>query len=230
VTQITDHLAKTERRVASSLTRARREGEHVTIVAVSKQHPAAAIAEAYAAGQRDFGENYLQEALPKMESLADLDVVWHFIGAIQSNKTRAIAERFQWVHTIDRERIARRLDAQRPAHAAPLNVLIEVNIAGEAQKAGVGVHEVAQLADVIAGLPRLRLRGLMTMPPAGSTEPESRAHFSALRDLAATLRPAHADMDTLSMGMSNDFEIAIECGATMVRIGTAIFGPRGGTL
>lgn len=208
--------------------RFRPKGDTVTIVAVSKQHPAEAIAEAYAAGQRHFGENYLQEALPKMDRLAELDIVWHFIGRIQSNKTRPIAERFDWVHTIDRERIARRLDAQRPAGAAALNVLIEVNIAGEAQKAGVGADEVAALAGAIAALPALRLRGLMTMPPAASTESESRAHFSTLSALAASLKAEHPEIDTLSMGMSNDFEIAIECGATMVRIGTAIFGPRSG--
>lgn len=227
MTQITDHLAKTERRVASSLTHAGRASDAVTIVAVSKQHSAEAIAEAYAAGQRHFGENYLQEALPKMDRLAGLDIVWHFIGRIQSNKTRPIAERFDWVHTIDRERIAHRLDAQRPADAAPLDVLIEVNLAGEAQKAGIAANDVAALADAIAALPRLRLRGLMTMPPAASSPAESRLQFDALRELAAELRPRHPTIDTLSMGMSNDFEIAIECGATMVRIGTAIFGPRG---
>lgn len=196
------------------------------IVAVSKGQPAAAIAAAYAAGHRRFGENYLQEALDKIEALSDLDIEWHFIGRIQSNKTRPIAEHFAWVHTLDRSRIAQRLDAQRPEALERLNVLIQVNLEGETQKGGVSPSEIVPLAQAVASLPRLRLRGLMTIPPAEMSEAGLREHFLAVAALGDRLRQEGCDVDTLSMGMSGDFETAVQCGSSCVRIGTAIFGPR----
>lgn len=198
----------------------------MTIVAVSKQQSAEAIQQAYRAGQRDFGESYVQEAERKLAALADLDIVWHFIGRIQGNKTRFIAEHFHWAHTVDRERIARRLAEQRPYHAPPLNVLIQVNLAGEPQKGGVAPDEVEPLADAIARFDRLALRGLMTIPPAGLAADECRAHFERLAAIGAHLAARGFAVDSLSMGMSEDFEIAIEAGSTCVRIGTAIFGAR----
>ena len=199
----------------------------MTIVAVSKQQSTDAIQRAYRAGQRDFGESYVQEAEPKLAALAELDIVWHFIGRIQGNKTRFIAEHFHWVHTVDRERIARRLAEQRPYHAPPLNVLIQVNLAGEPQKGGVAPEEVEPLADFVARFDRLALRGLMTIPPAGLPADEAQAHFERLAALNARLAARGLPVDTLSMGMSDDFEIAIAAGSTCVRIGTAIFGERG---
>jgi hypothetical protein len=223
VTQITEHLADIRERVERA---AGGDRSRVMIVAVSKQQSADAIREAYEAGQRHFGENYLQEALGKMAALGDLDLEWHFVGHLQANKTRAIAERFDWVHTVDRDRIAVRLNDARPYHAAPLNVLIQVNQAGEPQKAGIDEALTAELAHTILRLPRLQLRGLMTVPPL-STDPERTAvSFTRLRDLQARLGASGVATDTLSMGMSADFEIAIACGSNCVRIGTAIFGPR----
>jgi len=195
----------------------------VTIVAVSKQRTSEEIAEAFRAGQRDFGESYAQEAVRKIDALRDLDVTWHFIGALQANKTRLVAEKFQWVHTVDRDKIAARLNEQRPHFAPPLDVLIQVNQAREAQKSGAAVEDVPALARAILALPRLRLRGLMTIPPADS-DPEP--WFRALAALQARLRGEGLALDTLSMGMSADFEKAIAAGSNCVRIGTAIFGPR----
>ncbi len=222
MTEITEHLRNIVERVARAATRAP-HAQSVTIVAVSKQKTSAEIAEAFRAGQRDFGESYAQEAAEKIEALRGFDITWHFIGALQANKTRIVAEHFQWVHTVDRAKIAARLHEQRPHFAPPLNVLIQVNQAREPQKRGVGHEEVLSLAREISALPRLRLRGLMTIPPA-SGEP---AHW--FRELAASLerlRAASLDVDTLSMGMSADFEQAIVEGSTCVRIGTAIFGAR----
>jgi len=222
VTQITEHLAQIVERVARAA-RLARSTDEVTIVAVSKDQPASAIRDAFLAGQRHFGESYLQEAEPKIAALAELDATWHFIGRLQTNKTRAVAEAFQWVHTVDRDKIARRLNEQRPDHAPRLNVLIQVNQANEPQKAGVAPRDVAPLARAIRALPRLELRGLMTVPPAE----EASAHWFA--DLAALRRALAADgieLDTLSMGMSADFEAAIAAGSNCVRIGTAIFGAR----
>lgn len=198
-----------------------RSSSRVRLIAVSKARSAAEVHAAYEAGQRDFGENYLQEAAAKMTALADLDIVWHFIGAIQSNKTRDIARRFQWIHTVDRARIASRLDV---AAERPLDICVQVNIDAEPQKAGVAPADLPALVTHIRGLSRLRLRGLMAIPRADG---DHRASFRALRSLF----DAHADdagdhWDSLSMGMSDDFEIAIEEGANIVRIGTAIFGPR----
>jgi len=222
VTEITEHLAQIVERVARAA-RLARSTDEVTIVAVSKDQPAGAIRDAFLAGQRHFGESYLQEAAGKIAELAELDVTWHFIGRLQTNKTRAVAEAFQWVHTVDRDKIARRLNEQRPQHAPPLNVLIQVNQANEPQKAGVAPRDVAPLARAIRALPRLKLRGLMTVPPAEGAS----AHWFA--ELAALRRALAADgieVDTLSMGMSADFEAAIAAGSNCVRIGTAIFGAR----
>jgi PLP dependent protein len=226
VTQITDHLAIIRERVAGALRRSNRDGDHVIIVAVSKQQSVDCITAAFKAGQRCFGESYVQEALAKMAVLGSLPIEWHFIGPIQANKTRPIAERFQWVHTVDRARIAERLNAQRPSHAPPLNVLIQVNLAREPQKAGVAEAALADLVDVVAALPRLRFRGLMGIPPARGTTADNAAFYSRLRELQTGL--ARDGTDTLSMGMSGDFETAIENGSTCVRIGTAIFEARPG--
>ncbi|MCY3622263.1 MAG: YggS family pyridoxal phosphate-dependent enzyme [Gammaproteobacteria bacterium] len=198
-----------------------RSPSRVRLVAVSKARTAVEVRAAYEAGQRDFGENYLQEAMAKMTALSNPDIVWHFIGAIQSNKTRDIARRFQWVHTVDRARIASRLD---DAAERALDICVQVNIDGEAQKAGVAPSGLPALVTHIQGLPRLRLRGLMAIPRADG---DHRTSFRTLRCLFDSLADDAGDhWNTLSMGMSDDFEIAIEEGATMVRIGTAIFGPR----
>ena len=222
MTEITGHLREIVERVARAARLAKRPTS-VTIVAVSKQKTSADIAEAFHAGQRDFGESYAQEAAPKIDALRDLDITWHFIGALQANKTRLVAEKFQWVHTVDRARIAARLNDQRPHFAPPLNVLIQVNQAQEAQKSGAAPDDVAPLAREVLALPRLRLRGLMTIPPANA-DPEP--FFRALAALQARLQGDGLALDTLSMGMSADFEEAIAAGSNCVRIGTAIFGPR----
>jgi len=200
-----------------------RRPEAVRLVAVSKTQPASALREAWCAGQRAFGENYLQEALTKQTALADLPIEWHFIGAIQSNKTAAIARAFDWVHTIDRLRIAERLAAQRGDHLPPLNVLIEVNISGENTKHGVTPAALPALVAAVATLPRLRLRGLMALPAPSADVAAQRAAFRVLADLA---RASVVPLDTLSMGTSDDYRAAIAEGATLVRLGTAVFGPR----
>jgi PLP dependent protein len=223
VTDITDHLADIIERVARAAQLAKRSPASVTIVAISKQHPPAAIIAAHRAGFTHFGESYVQEALPKMDAVADLPLTWHFVGKLQANKTRQVAERFDWVHTVDRLRIAERLDEQRPAFAAPLNVLIQVNQGDEAQKGGAALTEIATLARAVARLPRLKLRGLMTLPPQSGTPTE---WFAKLATLRAQLATDGVALDTLSMGMSADFEAAIAAGATLVRIGSAIFGER----
>jgi pyridoxal phosphate enzyme (YggS family) len=196
------------------------------IVAVSKTFSAGEIEEARACGQTAFGESYLQEAVPKMDLLARCAVEWHFIGPIQSNKTRAIAERFAWVHSVDRERVAARLDAARPPGLPPLNVCIQVNVSGEATKGGVAPGAEESLARAIAGLPGLRLRGLMTIPEPTTDAALRRQHFARLRERRDHLAALGFALDTLSMGMSDDFETAVEEGATLVRVGTAIFGRR----
>lgn len=226
MTRIRDDLAEIRARVASALGRASRAGDEVVILAVSKQQSVDAVEAAWQAGQRHFAENYLQEALAKMDRLADLDIEWHFVGRIQSNKTRPIAERFDWVHTVDRARIALRLNDQRPASLAPLNVLIQVNQAGETQKAGVAPSGVEALARLIVAQPRLRLAGLMALPPAAEPPESNAEHFRELGKLRDRLGARGIAMDALSMGMSADFETAIACGSTCVRIGTAIFGAR----
>jgi pyridoxal phosphate enzyme (YggS family) len=226
VTQITDHLAQLRDRVRVSLDAAERAIDEVMIVAVSKQRSVALIAEAYAAGQRHFGENYVQEALDKMRELRHLPIQWHFIGRVQTNKTRPIAENFHWVHTVDRLQVARRLNAQRPHHAQPLNVLIQVNRAAEPQKAGIAPQDVHALALAILELPALELRGLMSIPPEHASPDVARAEFRAMRALHDELVAKGIPLDTLSMGMSADFEIAIAEGATCIRVGTVLFGER----
>ena len=197
------------------------------LVAVSKTRTAAEVAALHALGQRAFGENYVQEAAVKMDALAGTGIEWHLIGHLQSNKAREAAVRFDWVQTVDRARLAEALAAARPADRPPLNVLIQVNIDGEATKSGCAPDAVDALADAIAALPRLRLRGLMAIPAPSEDPRVRRAAFAALRGLFDRLRARGADVDTLSMGMSGDFADAIAEGATMVRIGTALFGPRG---
>ena len=219
-------FAAIQERISRACEQSQRPPGSVTLVAVSKTFPAASVREAAAAGQRDFGENYLQEALAKMDELAGLPLTWHFIGPIQSNKTRPIAERFDWVHSIDREKIARRLAEQRPAGLPPLQVCIEVNVSGEASKSGVAPAEVPALARIIAGLPQLRLRGLMAIPEPTPDETLQRSRFALLRSLKEDLVRDGLPLDTLSMGMSADLEAAIAEGATLVRVGTAIFGAR----
>jgi len=206
-----------------------RSSNAVSLLAVSKSQPAAAIREAFSAGQRAFGENYLQEALDKITALGNKDIEWHFIGPIQSNKTRPIAENFAWVHSVDRLKVAARLSEQRPAGLPPLNVCLQVNVSGEDSKAGVAPQDVPQLALSVAQLPGLRLRGLMAIPAPQPDVQKQRAPFFRLRQLLDTLRalsPELEKLDTLSMGMSADMEAAIIEGATIVRVGTAIFGDR----
>ena len=205
-----------------------RDPRSVTLLAVSKTFPAEDVRAAHAAGQRAFGENYVQEAVTKIAALADLraSLEWHFIGPLQSNKTRPVAETFDWVHSVDRLKIAQRLSEQRPENLPPLNVCLQVNVSGESSKAGVAPAEAAEAARAIATLPRLRLRGLMSIPePAGSVE-QQRAPHRQLRELFEQLRADGLELDTLSMGMSSDLEAAVLEGATMVRVGTAIFGAR----
>lgn len=205
-----------------------RRPEEVTLIAVSKTFPAETLRAAYVAGQRHFGESYVQEALSKMDALADLpDMVWHFIGPLQSNKTRPIAERFHWVHSVDRLRIADRLSAQRPSGLPPIQVCLQVNVSGEATKSGVPPEALPELADAVAALPRLTLRGLMTLPEPTDDTVLQRRRFAALSALLAAQSGPHPMMDTLSMGMSDDLESAIAEGATFVRVGRAIFGTRG---
>ena len=213
-------------RIAAAAARAGRNVADITLLAVSKAQPADSVRAAAAAGLTEFGESYLNEALGKLEALAGLALTWHFIGRLQANKTRPIAERFQWVHGLERLHVAERLSAQRPVHAPPLNVCIQVNLAGEASKAGVAPAQLAQLAEALGALPRLRLRGLMCIPPAERDPERQRAWFARLRELREALNAQGAGLDTLSMGMSADFESAILEGSTVVRIGTALFGVR----
>ncbi len=220
------HVNYVRSRILQAAEAAGRDPASVTLVAVSKAQTAESIRLAATAGVTDFGENYLQEALAKMDRLADLALRWHFIGALQSNKTRAVAQRFDWVHSIDRLSIARRLSEQRPFHAAPLSLCIQVELVPEPNKGGVSPADVRQLADAIVALPRVQLRGLMCVPPPQADAPAERAVFARLRTLLEELNADGHKLDTLSMGMSGDFESAIAEGATLVRIGTALFGNR----
>jgi pyridoxal phosphate enzyme (YggS family) len=220
------HVNHVRSRISRAALAAGRDPASVTLIAVSKAKPAESVRAAATAGVTDFGENYLQEALGKMDRLADLALHWHFIGGIQSNKTRAIAERFEWVHSIDRLSLARRLSEQRPFHSPALNVCIQVALVPESTKGGVDPAILAELALPMAELPRLRLRGLMAIPPPQPDAQAERAVFSRLRILLEGLNARGLGLDTLSMGMSADFESAIAEGATHVRIGTAIFGSR----
>jgi pyridoxal phosphate enzyme (YggS family) len=220
-------LQSVRERIDRAARQAGRDPAEVCLLAVGKQHPASMLRAAYDAGQRDFGENFAQEGVAKADELADLaDLRWHFIGHLQANKTREVAERFDWVHTVDRERIAARLSAQRPHHAPPLQVLLQVRLADEPAKGGIAPDAIASLATVVATLPRLRLRGLMCIPPPAPTLDAQRAPFRALRTLLERLNANGHQLDTLSMGMSDDLEAAVMEGATIVRVGTAIFGAR----
>ena len=214
--------------IAQSCNAAKRHPEEVQLLAVSKRHSPEAIIEAYDAGQRAFGENYVQEMLEKSKQLADLEIEWHFIGPLQSNKSKEVALTASWVHTIDRVKIARRLNEQRPDNLPPLNVCLQVNVNQEANKSGISIAEAANLASVIEGLPNLRLRGLMAIPEATSDPEKQRANFALLAKAQAKLKLTNNALDTLSMGMSGDMDAAIAEGSTMVRIGTAIFGHRPG--
>jgi pyridoxal phosphate enzyme (YggS family) len=213
-------------RINSAAQAAMRNVDSVTLLAVSKGQPANSVRAVAAEGIRDIGESYLQEALEKIEQLRDLALTWHFIGRLQANKTRVIAASFDWVHGVDRLKIAERLSEQRPFHAPPLNVCLQVNIAGEGSKGGVTPAELPALAAAVAVLPRLKLRGLMCIPPDEGDPARQRVWFAAMRGALEELNASGAGLDTLSMGMSGDFEAAILEGATIVRIGTALFGER----
>ncbi len=203
-----------------------RDPQGLTLLAVSKRHSVSAIRELAEAGQRDFGENQVQEALSKQPELADLPITWHFIGHVQSNKTKAIAEHFDWVHAVDRLKIARRLSEQRPDELPPLNICLQVNVDNEASKSGVSVDEVTDLARACADLPKLKLRGLMCLPAIREGFDAQREPFAKLATALADVEAAGIAVDTLSMGMSGDYEAAIAEGATIIRVGTALFGPR----
>ena len=225
--KIDDQLAKVTARIHQAAAAARRNPQTVQLIAVSKTQPAAAVTEAYAGGQRAFGENYLQEALDKQAQLADLvDIEWHFIGPIQSNKTRPIAAHFSWVHSVDRLKVAQRLSEQRPEELPLLNICVQVNIDDETTKSGVSLAELSVLVAAISQLPLLRLRGLMAIPAATNNPAQQRAAFAKLRSALESLNLQGYGLDCLSMGMSGDMEAAITEGATFVRVGTDIFGAR----
>lgn len=228
MSDIAHNLADVHARIGRAAHAAGRDPQSVALLAVSKTFPAADVRAAHAAGQRAFGENYVQESIAKIEALADLRAAleWHFIGPLQSNKTRPVAEHFDWVHSVDRLKIAQRLSEQRPDALPPLNVLLQVNVSGEASKSGVTPAEAAAVAHEIAALPKLRLRGLMSIPEPAETIEAQRAPHRVLRELFDALRAGGLALDTLSMGMSADLEAAVLEGATIVRIGTAIFGAR----
>jgi hypothetical protein len=223
---VSERLQVVRDRLRAAEGRFGRPAGSVALLAVTKTRPPADVREAFAAGQRAFGESYVSEALEKMAALGDLPLEWHFIGPVQSNKTRPIAEHFAWVHSVDREKIARRLSDQRPAGLPPLQVCLEVNVSGEATKAGVAPTELEPLARQVAGLPGLRLRGLMAVPAPEEDFDRQRVGFRRLRGLFEDLRARGLDLDTLSMGMTADLEAAVAEGSTLVRVGTAIFGPR----
>jgi len=224
---IASNLQAVRARIERAAQAVGRQSGDIALVAVSKTFPAEYIAQAHAAGQRAFGENYAREAVEKITKLEHLPLEWHFIGPLQSNKTSAIATHFQWVHSVAREKIAQRLDAARPEGLPPLNVCIQVNVSGEAAKSGIEPGEELKLADAIARLPRLKLRGLMAIPEPTSNAALQRQRYARLRELKEQLVARGHALDALSMGMSDDLEAAIAEGATMVRVGTAIFGRRG---
>jgi hypothetical protein len=226
MTTIASNLQAVRNAIAKAVALAGRTPDDTVLLAVSKTFPPAAIRKAYHAGQTCFAESYLQEAVEKIAALHDLPIEWHFIGPVQSNKTRAIAENFAWVHSVDRWKIAERLSAQRPQNLPPLNVCLQVNVSGENSKGGVTPDEVADLAQAISKLPRIRLRGLMAIPAPSDDVAAQRPPFAQLRELRDQLNRQGLALDTLSMGMSHDFAAAIAEGATMVRVGSAIFGQR----
>jgi pyridoxal phosphate enzyme (YggS family) len=221
-----ERLRRVQQQIAEALARSRRPAGDVTLLAVSKTRTASDIRALYLAGQRCFGENYLQEALGKMAQLEGFDIEWHFIGPIQSNKCRDLARHFSWVHSVERLKIAQRLSEQRPATLPPLNVCLQVNVSGEASKSGCSLDELPRLAAAVAALPRLRLRGLMTIPAPCDDPERQRLPFRTLREALERVRGKGLALDTLSMGMSADLGAAIAEGATLVRIGTALFGSR----
>jgi pyridoxal phosphate enzyme (YggS family) len=225
-THIADNIAQVRGQMAAAGQATGRAPGSVQLLAVSKTWGADAVRQAHAAGQIDFGENYIQEAVDKITALRDLPLVWHCIGPIQSNKTRLVAEHFDWVHSIDRLKIAQRLSEQRPEHLPPLQVCIQVNVDGGETKSGVSPQELPALAQAVAALPRLQLRGLMTIPEPAETDAQMRAVHRQAKDLFEQLRAQGLPLDTLSMGMSADMAAAIAEGSTMVRVGTAIFGQR----
>ena len=225
---VTENLSSLSDLLNKSATEAGRDPGDVRLLAVSKKQPLTKIRDAAAAGQRDFGENLVQEGVEKIRALADLDLTWHFIGHLQSNKTRVVAENFDWVHTIDKLKTARRLSDQRPAGLPPLNVCVQVNVDDEPSKSGVAPGEVFDLAGACVELPNLELRGLMCLPAIREGLEAQRKPFAVLRALAEDLRDRGIDTDTLSMGMTADYRAAILEGATIVRIGTALFGERPG--
>lgn len=226
MTIIAENLQAVHERIRQAAAAAHRSPEDVRLLAVSKTFDASSVTAAWQAGQRAFGENFVQEALDKIAELGHLGIEWHFIGPVQSNKTRPIAEHFAWVHSIEREKIARRLNDSRPPHLPPLNVLIQVNVSGETSKSGVAPGEERMLAEAIRSLPRLCLRGLMAIPEPTPDAALQRWRFALLRSLQQGLQADDRNVDTLSMGMSDDLEAAVAEGSTMVRIGTAIFGSR----
>ncbi len=226
MTFISERLQAVQASIHDAALTAGRTSEDVQLLAVSKAHPAHALREASSAGQRMFGENYLQEALNKQAELTDLAIEWHFIGPIQSNKTQPIAQHFDWVHSVDRLKIAQRLDAARPEHLAPLNICLQVNVSQEESKSGLPLEQAADLALAIQAMPRLKLRGLMAIPAPSEDIATQRHQFRQVRELFEQLNQRGLKLDTLSIGMSEDFPAAIAEGATIVRIGSAIFGPR----
>lgn len=226
MTDITLNIKNVQRQIADFAEKYARPVDDIRLLAVSKRHPPQLIRQAREAGQRDIGENILQEALEKIAALDDLDICWHFIGPVQSNKTRGIAEHFDWVHSVDRLKIAQRLNDQRPSDAVPLNVCLQVHIGDEASKSGAAVEQINELAESVAGFPHLLLRGLMCIPPPEHTLDRQRANFAQLRTVYESMKTIWSSCDTLSMGMSGDMEAAIAEGSTLLRIGTAIFGQR----
>lgn len=223
---IASNLQVVRARIAAAARAAGREPGEVSLLAVSKTFAAAEVRAAHAAGQLEFGENYVQEALAKIAALSDLPLTWHYIGPIQSNKTRALAEHFDWVHTVAREKVALRLAEARPAERGPLDICLQVNLSGEQSKSGVTPQALRPLAEAVRALPRLRLRGLMAIPEPSTDTALQRRRFAGLRLLLEQLNADGYGLDTLSMGMSQDLEAAVMEGATIVRIGTAIFGER----
>jgi PLP dependent protein len=226
IATVTSRLQAVRARIAKVAQSVGRQPDEITLLVASKTHPAERVREAWNAGQTIFGENYLQEVLAKMPALADLPIEWHFIGPIQSNKTKRIAENFVWVHSVDRVKIADRLAKDRPETLPPLQICLQVNVSGEASKSGVAPEELANLAAHVIRLPRLKLRGLMAVPELTTATALQRSQFHMLWELFDRLKRDGYELDTLSMGMSEDMDIAIAEGATMVRVGTAIFGPR----
>ncbi|MGL5004014.1 MAG: YggS family pyridoxal phosphate-dependent enzyme [Casimicrobium sp.] len=220
-------IAQVRARIVQACALAQRESDEVRLLAVSKLQSTDKIRHVYAAGQRAFGENYVQEAVEKTHALSDLsEIEWHLIGPLQSNKTREVAQTMHWVHSVDRLKIAERLSAQRPASMPPLNVCVQFNISGEASKSGASFSDADALIDAVAQLPSLTLRGVMGMPEPGIGDDETRKQFLALRDVFERAKKKYSSVDTFSIGMSDDLEIAIACGSTMVRVGTALFGAR----